>query len=644
MRGFFQWLLAGAILSLLALPLSAQVIVPEAPTVLQFGKANMVPLPPLVELLQADLTVDGATLTVLRAGKSFFCTVDSRDARQNGKKLRLDVAPFRYADIPYVSVEALLKALGGKSAVDAESNSLILTLANAPELRLPIAAMKGDVAAFRKGDSEIFVARTDGSGVRQLTYNVADEMLVTFSHDNASIVYNQGMDIWRRPVNAPLGVNLTANFSAIGVASAGAVPAPDGGIWFMQAVLEGEYAQEIPDICRMQLDGSAYRRVTTGINPLLSADGKLVVYTTQNPDGVPAVFAMDAEGMNKRQLTLGMLDACSADGSFVIVQREPAQEPVEEDVEEPVMNVPGMLSLIGINTADGTVLFPANDQAQSHEAFSSITPDGKHIVYLQQDNGIWVMDVDRGNQRQLTDNADDWMPRLSHDGTQVAFTRGNSLHIIPFAGGEPTLLSPGIMVRDFSFSADGSQIIFSGMTEANRVALMAPPPAVATEPGKYAPPTQKEIDAAAKAGTQRATVETTRGKIVLELYGADAPLTVANFVKLAKAKYYNGLTFHRVEPGFVIQGGDPNGDGSGGPGYSIKLEISPKLRHVLGALAMARSMEPDSAGSQFYITLEENAGTQSLDDNYAVFGKVVTGMDVVQKITVGDKITKITIK
>lgn len=156
----------------------------------------------------------------------------------------------------------------------------------------------------------------------------------------------------------------------------------------------------------------------------------------------------------------------------------------------------------------------------------------------------------------------------------------------------------------------------------------------------YQPPTKADVDAAKAAGTRHATIKTARGTIVVELDGKDAPLTVANFVKLANAKFYDGLTFHRVEPGFVIQGGDPNGDGSGGPGYQIKREISPKLRHIEGALAMARSQDPDSAGSQFYITL---AATPSLDDEYAVFGKVTKGMNVVKSIKVGDKITSITI-
>lgn len=178
--------------------------------------------------------------------------------------------------------------------------------------------------------------------------------------------------------------------------------------------------------------------------------------------------------------------------------------------------------------------------------------------------------------------------------------------------------------------------------DATTTTKPAPPPAPAPAP-KATPsaPTTGEVAAAKRAGTRRATITTDKGVIIVELYGKDAPLTVANFVKLANARFYDGLTFHRVEPGFVIQGGDPDGNGSGGPGYSIKLEISPKLKHINGALAMARSNDPDSAGSQFYITL----GAQpALDGKYAVFGKVVKGMDVAQQIAIGDKIVSVRIQ
>jgi peptidylprolyl isomerase/peptidyl-prolyl cis-trans isomerase B (cyclophilin B) len=122
------------------------------------------------------------------------------------------------------------------------------------------------------------------------------------------------------------------------------------------------------------------------------------------------------------------------------------------------------------------------------------------------------------------------------------------------------------------------------------------------------------------------------GQIRIELYSEDAPKTVESFVTLARKGFYNGLTFHRVVPGFVAQGGDPKGDGTGGPGYTLKAEFNPR-KHVRGAVAMARSAHPDSAGSQFYICF---APASHLDGQYTVFGQVVKGMEVVDGIKVGD--------
>ena len=140
-----------------------------------------------------------------------------------------------------------------------------------------------------------------------------------------------------------------------------------------------------------------------------------------------------------------------------------------------------------------------------------------------------------------------------------------------------------------------------------------------------------------------ATISTAKGDIVVHLDAGAAPLTVNNFVFLANEGFYDGLTFHRVEPGFVIQGGDPTGNGTGGPGYTVPAEI--ELQHVEGAIAMARradqvNPERASSGSQFYITL---AATPFLDGAYTAFGHVVEGMDVVQSIAVGDVIEGITV-
>ena len=138
-----------------------------------------------------------------------------------------------------------------------------------------------------------------------------------------------------------------------------------------------------------------------------------------------------------------------------------------------------------------------------------------------------------------------------------------------------------------------------------------------------------------------AVIETGKGTIKFELYEDLAPITTANFIDLAGRNFYDGLNFHRVEPGFVIQGGCPLGNGMGGSDKKIQLEVSPNLKHGdAGAVAMARSSDPNSASSQFYITLGPAA---FLDNNYAVFGRVTEGMDVVNKIRVGDAMSKVTI-
>lgn len=155
-----------------------------------------------------------------------------------------------------------------------------------------------------------------------------------------------------------------------------------------------------------------------------------------------------------------------------------------------------------------------------------------------------------------------------------------------------------------------------------------------------APPTAAEITTlTALAKTSLVRIATTKGVIDLELYPDVAPVHVANFLKLIQAGFYNGLTFHRVVPEFVVQGGDPEGTGRGGPGYTIKAEFSDK-KHLTGTLAMARSSDPDSAGSQFYLTLAPQPG---LDHDYTVFGQTIAGLDVLATIAIGDTMTKLEI-
>ncbi len=134
-------------------------------------------------------------------------------------------------------------------------------------------------------------------------------------------------------------------------------------------------------------------------------------------------------------------------------------------------------------------------------------------------------------------------------------------------------------------------------------------------------------------------IETDKGAFLIELFPKEAPDTVANFKALTAKGFYNGLTFHRVIPGFVAQGGDPEGDGTGGPGYHIRAEFN-SHKHVNGTVAMARSSDPDSAGSQFYICYGVHP---HLDGHYTVFGKVTEGMDVVDRITKGTVMEKVSV-
>jgi peptidylprolyl isomerase/peptidyl-prolyl cis-trans isomerase B (cyclophilin B) len=141
-------------------------------------------------------------------------------------------------------------------------------------------------------------------------------------------------------------------------------------------------------------------------------------------------------------------------------------------------------------------------------------------------------------------------------------------------------------------------------------------------------------------GEPIAVIETKNGVIKFSFFNNDAPGTCKNFIDLTEKGFYNGLTFHRVIPGFVAQGGDPAGTGAGGPGYEIKAEFN-KNPHLDGTVAMARSQDPDSAGSQFYICL----GPQpNLDGDYTVFGQVIEGLEAVHSIERGDKMTKVYIE
>jgi peptidyl-prolyl cis-trans isomerase B (cyclophilin B) len=154
------------------------------------------------------------------------------------------------------------------------------------------------------------------------------------------------------------------------------------------------------------------------------------------------------------------------------------------------------------------------------------------------------------------------------------------------------------------------------------------------------PSTQETLSLDKQAKASQARIVTDRGEMVFTFFPDDAPITVASFIKLARSGFYDGLTFHRVVPKFVIQGGCPEGTGTGGPGYRLKAEFNKNL-HDAGAVAMARSSLPDSAGSQFYICLED---AHFLDHQYTVFGHLTSGLDVARGIQVGDVMRKVVIE
>jgi cyclophilin family peptidyl-prolyl cis-trans isomerase len=135
--------------------------------------------------------------------------------------------------------------------------------------------------------------------------------------------------------------------------------------------------------------------------------------------------------------------------------------------------------------------------------------------------------------------------------------------------------------------------------------------------------------------------ETNKGKFSAVIFEDKAPITSENFIGLVKKGFYDGLTFHRYEPGFVVQGGDPKGNGSGGSDKKIKLEIVPELKHDLGALSMARTDDPDSATSQFFIVIGD---AHFLDGKYAVFGQLNSGAENAMELRKGDKMEKVYVK
>lgn len=175
-----------------------------------------------------------------------------------------------------------------------------------------------------------------------------------------------------------------------------------------------------------------------------------------------------------------------------------------------------------------------------------------------------------------------------------------------------------------------------GLAAVVVIVLIAVIATMAEKPKTYSAPPPMTINTSKQ---YTATIETEKGNLVLELFTSDAPMTVNNFVFLARDGFYDGTTFHRVIPGFVAQGGCSIGDGTGNPGYRFDDEFS-EHTHVTGALSMANS-GPNTNGCQFFITY---APKHHLDGLHSVFGQLIEGMDVLESIEQGDVITRITVE
>jgi cyclophilin family peptidyl-prolyl cis-trans isomerase len=196
-----------------------------------------------------------------------------------------------------------------------------------------------------------------------------------------------------------------------------------------------------------------------------------------------------------------------------------------------------------------------------------------------------------------------------------------------------------------------AMLVVGGCRDEPEVSIggSAPPEEpVVTEPTVPTPDQPVAVEPEEDTNVTEATdtvikIETDKGDIICKLFDEKAPITAGSFLLLVEDGFYDGLTFHRVEPGFVIQGGDPAGNGSGGPGFAIPLEVSPELKHAKGLLSMARTSDPDSAGSQFFICLGNGSAVNFLDMQYAVFGEVTEGIEVVDQIAVGDVMNKVSV-
>ena len=309
---------------------------------------------------------------------------------------------------------------------------------------------------------------------------------------------------------------------------------------------------------------------------------------------------------------------------------------------------------LGLDLQGGLQVLLAADVPEGQELDTASMETARRIVENRVNSlGLTEPVVQAQGERRIIVE----LPGIENPEQAVETIKGTAL--LEFVDAGPIPLPPGTVITTSLGGPGGVTPAAAAATPTTSISGTAEPEIALPEPTEPAPeelfpmpaePTERndmyseppemriDIDE-----TYTATIATAKGDIVVQLDAGAAPQTVNNFAFLAGQGFYDGLTFHRVEPGFVIQGGDPTGTGTGGPGYTVPAEIG--LPHVEGAIAMARQgddVNPTraSSGSQFYITLAE---TPHLDGAYTVFGQVVEGMDVVQSIAIGDVIERITV-
>ena len=302
---------------------------------------------------------------------------------------------------------------------------------------------------------------------------------------------------------------------------------------------------------------------------------------------------------------------------------------------------------LGLDLQGGLQVLLAADVPQGQELDAASMETARRIVENRVNSlGLTEPVVQAQGERRVIVE----LPGIENPEQAVETIKGTALLEFVDAGLVPlppgtvittSLGGPGAPLSEAAAAPSGS---IDATPESEVVAPELAESAVPADPAErsnmYSEPPEMQIEA---GEIYTATISTAKGNIVVQLDAGAAPLTVNNFSFLAEQGFYDGLTFHRVEPGFVIQGGDPLGTGTGGPGYTVPAEI--ELTHVEGAIAMARQgdeVNPTraSSGSQFYITL---APTPQLDGAYTVFGQVIAGLDVVKSIAIGDVIETIAI-